>query len=183
MIDEKVILKELNGMIEAQKRNVEYAEQNSNETIVYLESRELAAYMAVRDMIKEKSAKEITASQGTKNTIRELLYHKNMNFTYEFGEMLRQSKILLEHGKVQESKKFFAFANQKVFERIIDEVTPISNITAPYVIAALRVLADKLEINVTKKDKATIKIAKQIMVTTQLNIREEKANETNNEKS
>lgn len=65
MIDEKEILKELDGMIEAQNRNVEYAEQNSNETVVHLESRELAAYMAVRDMIKEKSAHGATTPMGT----------------------------------------------------------------------------------------------------------------------
>nr|DAT95316.1 MAG TPA: hypothetical protein [Caudoviricetes sp.] len=65
MIDEKEILKELDGMIEAQNRNVEYAEQNSNETVVHLESRELAAYMAVRDMIKEKSAHGAATPMGT----------------------------------------------------------------------------------------------------------------------
>ena len=55
MIDEKIILQELDGMIKIQQKSVEQAEQeSSNEAVVYLESKELAAYMRVRNMIKEK---------------------------------------------------------------------------------------------------------------------------------
>ena len=54
MIDEKIILQELDGMIKIQQKSVEQAEQeSSNEAVVYLESKELAAYMRVRNMIKE----------------------------------------------------------------------------------------------------------------------------------
>ena len=46
MIDEKIILQELDGMIKIQQKSVEQAEQeSSNEAVVYLESKELAAYM------------------------------------------------------------------------------------------------------------------------------------------
>lgn len=66
MIDEKIILQELDGMIKIQQKSVEQAEQeSSNEVVVYLESRELAAYMKVRNLIKEKSAKEAATSKGT----------------------------------------------------------------------------------------------------------------------
>ena len=56
MIDEKILLQELDEMIKIQQKSVERAEQGSNEAVVYLESRELAAYMKVRNLIKEKSA-------------------------------------------------------------------------------------------------------------------------------
>ena len=55
MIDEKILLQELDEMIKIQQKSVERAEQGSNEAVVYLESRELAAYMKVRNLIKEKS--------------------------------------------------------------------------------------------------------------------------------
>lgn len=54
MIDEKILLQELDEMIKIQQKSVERAEQGSNEAVVYLESRELAAYMKVRNLIKEK---------------------------------------------------------------------------------------------------------------------------------
>lgn len=65
MIDEKILLQELDEMIKIQQKSVEQAEQGSNEAVVYLESRELAAYMKVRNLIKEKSAKEAATSKGT----------------------------------------------------------------------------------------------------------------------
>lgn len=65
MIDEKILLQELDEMIKIQQKSVERAEQGSNEAVVYLESRELAAYMKVRNPIKEKSAKEVATSKGT----------------------------------------------------------------------------------------------------------------------
>ena len=65
MIDEKILLQELDEMIKIQQKSVERAEQGSNEAVVYLESRELAAYMKVRNLIKEKSAKEAATSKGT----------------------------------------------------------------------------------------------------------------------
>ena len=66
MIDEKEILKELDRMIEAQNRRIEYAEQTSNETVVYLESKKVAAYMEVRDMIKEEIKNEINNEESQK---------------------------------------------------------------------------------------------------------------------
>lgn len=66
MIDEKIILQELDGMIKIQQKSVEQAEQeSSNEAVVYLESKELAAYMRVRNMIKEKSAHGAATPLGT----------------------------------------------------------------------------------------------------------------------
>lgn len=65
MIDEKILLQELDEMIKIQQKSVERAEHGSNEAVVYLESRELAAYMKVRNLIKEKSAKEAATSKGT----------------------------------------------------------------------------------------------------------------------
>ena len=42
MIDEKIILQELDGMIKIQQKSVEQAEQeSSNEAVVYLESKDL----------------------------------------------------------------------------------------------------------------------------------------------
>lgn len=67
MIDEKIILRELDHMIEAQQRSVDRAEQESNKATVYLESKELAAYMRVRDMINEKCALGSGNSKGHTN--------------------------------------------------------------------------------------------------------------------
>ncbi|WP_410075545.1 hypothetical protein [Anaerostipes sp.] len=64
MIDEKILLQELDEMIKIQQKSVERAEQGSNEAVVYLESRELAAYMKVRNLIKEKKC------QRSGNSIR-----------------------------------------------------------------------------------------------------------------
>ena len=65
MIDEKIILQELDGMIKIQQKSVEQADQeSSNEAVVYLESKELAAYMRVRNMIKEKSTSEAATPEG-----------------------------------------------------------------------------------------------------------------------
>ena len=65
MIDEKILLQELDEMITIQQKSVERAEQGSNEAVVYLESRELAAYMKVRNLIKEKSAHGAATPLGT----------------------------------------------------------------------------------------------------------------------
>ena len=65
MIDEKILLQELDEMIKIQQKSVERAEQGSNEAVVYLESRELAAYMKVRNLIKEKSAHGAATPLGT----------------------------------------------------------------------------------------------------------------------
>lgn len=64
MIDEKILLQELDEMIKIQQKSVERAEQGSNEAVVYLESRELAAYMRVRNMIKEKCTSEAATPEG-----------------------------------------------------------------------------------------------------------------------
>lgn len=64
MIDEKILLQELDEMIKIQQKSVERAEQGSNEAVVYLESRELAAYMKVRNMIKEKCTSEAATPEG-----------------------------------------------------------------------------------------------------------------------
>lgn len=48
------VLKELDEMIKLQERYVESAEQGANEAVVSLESRELAAFVKVRNMIKKK---------------------------------------------------------------------------------------------------------------------------------
>lgn len=65
MIDEKIILQELDGMIKIQQKSVEQAEQeSSNEAVVYLESKELAAYMRVRNMIKEKCTSEAATPES-----------------------------------------------------------------------------------------------------------------------
>lgn len=65
MIDEKIILQELDGMIKIQQKSVEQAEQeSSNEAVVYLESKELATYMRVRNMIKEKCTSEAATPEG-----------------------------------------------------------------------------------------------------------------------
>lgn len=65
MIDEKILLQELDEMIKIQQKSVERAEQGSNEAVVYLESRELAACMKVRNLIKEKSAHGAATPLGT----------------------------------------------------------------------------------------------------------------------
>lgn len=65
MIDEKILLQELDEMIKIQQKSVVRAEQGSNEAVVYLESRELAAYMKVRNLIKEKSAHGAATPLGT----------------------------------------------------------------------------------------------------------------------
>lgn len=64
MIDEKEILKELDRMIKIQQQSIKRAEQESNEAVVYLESKELAAYMRVRNMIKEKCTPEAATPEG-----------------------------------------------------------------------------------------------------------------------
>lgn len=67
MIDEKIILQELDHMIAAQQIAVDRAEQESNKATVYLESRELAAYMRVRDMVNEKCAQRSGNFKGHTN--------------------------------------------------------------------------------------------------------------------
>lgn len=74
MIDEKILLQELDEMIKIQQKSVERAEQGSNEAVVYLEPRELAAYMKVRNLIKEKSAKEAATSKGTNDKKHQVHY-------------------------------------------------------------------------------------------------------------
>lgn len=62
------ILKELDHMIDAQQRSVDRVEQESNnEAVVYLESRELAAYMRVKDMINKKCAQRSGNFKGHTN--------------------------------------------------------------------------------------------------------------------
>lgn len=71
MIDEKILLQELDEMIKIQQKSVERAEQGSNEAVVYLESRELAAYMKVRNLIKEKGAHRAATPLGTQIKVQE----------------------------------------------------------------------------------------------------------------
>ena len=56
MIDEKIILQELDGMIKIQQKSVEQAEQES--------SNEAVVYMRVRNMIKEKCTSEAATPEG-----------------------------------------------------------------------------------------------------------------------
>lgn len=59
-------------MIEIQQRSADRAEQMSNEVATYLEYKELAAYMKVKDMINEKCAQEAATSEGTQMDINSL---------------------------------------------------------------------------------------------------------------
>ena len=146
MIDEREILKEIDNRINILNRSIERMLGSSdNEVDIRVLEREFRTLLEIKKLIKEESTEEITASQAVQNNIRQALYCKNTDHGYEFDEMLETSRMLSKCGRDQESKEVLISASHRAFARIIDGIMPESNVTIPYIIAALRVLADTLE--------------------------------------
>ena len=66
---------------------------------------------------------------------------------------------------------------------MLDRVTPMTNRTAPYMIAALNFLADKLENQLDDTGKKVLCFVSKVMSSFEMDMKEEDLNEINNEES
>lgn len=161
MIDEKIILQELDGMIKIQQKSVEQAEQeSSNEAVVYLESKELAAYMRVRNMIKEKGAHKAATPLGTQIKVQRKLYHRlrketNMKdkFLAKCDNAVIKSCRFAEVGDEDKAFKVLEDMAEEAVTEVLGYVNPISEHTSVFIVPVLRAVSDALEKGLTDYDK------------------------------
>lgn len=83
-----------------------------------------------------------------------------------------------KEGKQKIGEVCFEIAND-----MLDRVTPMTNRTAPYMIAALNFLADKLENQLDDTGKKVLCFASKVMSSFEMDMKEEDLNEINNEES
>lgn len=160
MIDEKILLQELDEMIKIQQKSVERAEQGSNEAVVYLESRELAAYMKVRNLIKEKSAHKAATPLGTQIKVQKKLYHrlrKETNIKDKFlakcDNAVIKSCRFVEVGDEDKAFKVLEDMAEEAVTEVLGYVNPISEHTLVFIVPVLRTVSDALEKGLTDYDR------------------------------
>ena len=100
---------------------------------------------------------------------------------FNFNKMLMETSLYMQCGQETQGEKRFAEANAMILKDTMESITPMSNQTAPYVIASLRTIADMLEARLSEEEKKPIKVAERFMRLGTLEVTEEETNETDNE--
>ncbi len=83
----------------------------------------------------------------------------------------------------KEGKQRIVEVCNEIANDMLDRVTPMTNRTAPYMIAALNFLADKLENQLDDVGKKVLCFASKVMSSFEMDMKEEDLNEINNEES
>ena len=113
-------------------------------------------------------------------------------FIYNREKEIMEAQFFLLFGQKEEAKRMLSITSYKIVDEILKNISPVSEGTLPYVIAGLRVLADKLEETTEGNWKTTIKFAQEICshleISNSIEIHlghlcKEEAHETNNEES
>lgn len=165
MIDEKIILKKIDERIGIQNRHIERIIQGSNnQAELALLERELATYLYVKKLIKETRENEAEHMFNLDKKVMEATLYMLCNQNKE--------------GKQKIGEVCFEIAND-----MLDRVTPMTNRTALYMIAALNFLADKLENQLDDTGKKVLCFASKVMSSFEMDMKEEDLNEINNEES
>ena len=92
-----------------------------------------------------------------------------------------EANLFLMCGQDKEGIKAVRNVIDTLMKEIANDIQPITKNTEPYVIVALRTLANGLEIRLGGEWRNTIRIAEAVANATEFNIPEAKNNETDNE--
>lgn len=158
------VLEELNEWIEIQKRSVERATQTANEAEVLRLTTELTSYLKVKKMMEEKSENEV-------------------EHMLNLDKKVVETALYLACNKNKEGKQRMVEVCNEIANDMLNKVTPMTNHTAPYIIAALRFLADKFEDQLDDGAKPILCIASKVMNSLEMETKKEDMNEINNEES
>ena len=108
-------------------------------------------------------------------------------FIYNCEKEIMEAQFFLLFGQKEEAKRMLSITTYKITDEILKNITPVSEGTLPYVIASLRMLADKLEETTEGNWKTTIKFAQEICnnleIKNSLEINLGKAHEIDDEES
>ena len=157
------VLEELNEWIEIQKRSVERATQTANEAEVLRLTTELTSYLKVKKMMEEKSENEV-------------------EHMFNMDKKVTEAALYMACNQNKEGKRRMVEVCNDIANDMLTRVTPMTNHTAPYIIAALRFLAGKLEDQLDDGAKPILYFASKVMNSMEMEIEEEDVNEINNEK-
>lgn len=83
-------------------------------------------------------------------------------FIYNREKEIMEAQFFLLFGQKEEAKRMLSITSYKIADEILRNITPVSESTLPYVIASLRMLADKLEETTEGNWKTTIEFAQEI---------------------
>lgn len=158
------VLEELDEWIEIQKRSVERATQTANEAEVLRLTTELTSYLKVKKMMEEKSENEV-------------------EHMFNLDKKVVETALYMACNQNKEGKQRMVEVCNEIANDMLNKVTPMTNHTAPYIIAALRFLADKFENQLDDGAKPILCIASKIMNSLEMETKKEDMNEINNEKS
>lgn len=163
MIDEKEILKQIDERIEIQNRNIEMVMQVSdNQAEIALQEREIATYYRTKKLIK-------------------LIAENETEHMFNLDKKVMETALYMACNQNKEGKQRMVELCNDIANEMLTKVTPMTNHTAPYIIAALRFLADGFENQLDDSGKKVLDVASKIMRSLQME--EEDLNEINNEKS
>lgn len=165
MIDEKIILKKIDERIGIQNRHIErIIQESNNQAALALLEREITTYLYVKKLIKETRENEAEHMFNLDKKVMEVTLYMLWN----------QNK---------EGKQRIVEVCNEIANDMLDRVTPMTNRTAPYMIAALNFLADKLENQLDDTSKKVLCFASKVMSSFEMDMKEEDLNEINNEES
>ena len=157
------VLEELDEWIEIQKRSVERATQTANEAEILRLTTELTSYLKVKKMMEEKSENEV-------------------EHMLNLDKKVVETALYLACNQNKEGKQRMVEVCNEIANDMLNRVTPMTNHTAPYIIAALRFLAGKFEDQLDDGAKPILYIASKVMNSLEMEMKKEDMNEINNEK-
>lgn len=165
MIDEKIILKKIDERIGIQNRHIERIIQESyNQAALALLEREIATYLYVKKLIKETRENEA-------------------EHMFNLDKKVMEATLYMLCNQNKEGKQRIVEVCNEIANDMLDRVTPMTNRTAPYMIAALNFLADKLENQLDDTGKKVLCFVSKVMSSFEMDMKEEDLNEINNEES
>ena len=127
MIDEKKILKKIDERIGIQNRHIErIIQESNNQAALALLEREITTYLYVKKLIKETRENEA-------------------EHMFNLDKKVMEATLYMLWNQNKEGKQRIVEVCNEIANDMLDRVTPMTNRTAPYMIAALNFLADKLE--------------------------------------
>ena len=165
MLDEKKILKKIDERIGIQNRHIErIIQESNNQAALALLEREITTYLYVKKLIKETRENEA-------------------EHMFNLDKKVMEATLYMLWNQNKEGKQRIVEVCNEIANDMLDRVTPMTNRTAPYMIAALNFLADKLENQLDDTGKKVLCFASKVRSSFEMDMKEEELNEINNEES
>lgn len=163
MIDEKEVLKKLDEQIDIQNRNIERIIQVSNNQVeLALLEREIATCHWAKKIIKETRENEA-------------------EHMFNLDKKVMEATLYMLCNQNEEGKQRIVELCNDIANDVLNKVTPMTNHTAPYIIAALNFLGDKLENQLDGAGKKVLCAVSKVMSSFEMEMKEEDLNEIDNE--